>query len=243
MTSPVDSLVERLSKLESGQVSDVLDEAGLPNQALASHIVALAPRSKFAGRASCLRGEPIVSAKHVRSPLPADAFERSAKAGSVIVIATGGYVTGACLGGFVAYSLQREGAFGLVTDGAIRDADEIRDLGFPMFVGALTPINGARRWRLVEADKPVTLPGQTGVPVTIAPDDLILADGDGVVVVPAEGAEQIIADAEELQRIENSIGEELRAGGTRSEVFKSNPRFLHIAGHPWIVARKPGEQK
>ena len=73
----------------------------------------------------------------------------------------------------------------------------------------------------------MTLPGQTGVPVTIAPYDLILADGDGVFVVPAEGAERIIADAEDLQRIEKSIGEDLRAGGKRSEVFKRHPRFVH----------------
>ena len=240
MTSPKDPLVERFAKLESGQVSDVLDEAGLPNQALASHILGLASRSKFAGRASCLRGELIVNVKHVAPQLPADAFERAANPGSVVVVATGGFLAGACLGGFVAYSLQREGAVGLITDGAIRDADEIRDLGFPIFAGAITPINGARRWRFVEADKPVTLPGQTGVPVTIAPNDLILADGDGVVVVPAEGAEQIIADAEELQRIEKAIGEGLRAGGQRSEVFKNNPRFAHVAEHPWAVARKLG---
>lgn len=114
----------------------------------------------------------------------------------------------------------------------MRDADEIRGLGFPVFSAAVTPINASRRWRLTEADATIRLPGQSGLPVAVAPGDLILADADGVVVVPAAAAEQVIADAEELQRIEARIGEALRAGGRRAEVFKANPRFAHIRRAP-----------
>ena len=97
-----------------------------------------------------------------------------------------------------------------------------------MIAAAITPINGARRWRLVEADRPVTLPGHEGRAVTVSPGDFILADGDGVVVIPLQVAEQVIADAEELQRIEREIGKSLRAGGQRNEVMKNNPRFAHV---------------
>ena len=224
-----DSLIDRLSRLDCGQVSDVLDEAGLPNQVLASAIAPLSPGSRLAGRAACLRGEPIVAATHPPAALPPEALERAVGPGSVLVIATGNFLAGACLGGFVAYSLQREGARGLLTDGAIRDADEIRELDFPVFCAAVTPINAARRWRLVEAGRPVSLPGQTGVPVEVAPGDLVLADGDGVIVVPADGAEQIIADTERLQRIERQIGRTLRGGAPRAEVLRQNPRFAHVA--------------
>jgi regulator of RNase E activity RraA len=64
--------------------------------------------------------------------------------------------------------------------------------------------------------------------VLVRPGDLILADGDGVVVIPREVAEQIIADSEELARIEQRIGRELRAGADRRDVFENNPRFGHI---------------
>lgn len=227
-----DALVTRLSRLETGQVSDVLDEAGLPNHALASSLVPVAPDTRFAGRAACLRGEPIITAKTVQPALPPDALEKAVRPGSVLVIATAGFVSGAVIGGFVAYSLKRDGAVGLVTDGAVRDADELRDLGFPVLSAAVTPINAGRRFRLVEAGKPVMLPGQAGAPVFVAPGDLILADADGVVVVPVDGAEQIISDAEELQRIEHAIGADLRAGGARSEVFAKHPRFAHVRPHP-----------
>jgi len=223
-----DPLVARLAQLETGQVSDVLDEAGLGNQVLASTLATLKPNTRFAGRAACLSGEPIITAPNVPSPLPADVLEQVAGAGSVLVIGTGGFRAGSVMGGFVAYSLQRGGCRGLITDGAIRDADEIRGLDFPVCCTGVTPINGARRWRLTKKDVAVPLPGQTHVPVLVQPRDLILADGDGIVVIPAEVAERIVADTEELARIEQRIGRELRTGAARTEVFKNNPRFQHI---------------
>ncbi len=160
--------------------------------------------------------------------LPADILEQAVGIDSILVIGTGGFSAGTVLGGFVAYSLQREGCRGVVTDGAIRDADEIRGLDFPVVCASINPINGARRWRLTKCGAPVPLPGQTTVPVLVRPLDLILADADGVVVVPAEVAEQVIADSEELLRIERQIGRELRAGARRVDAFKNNPRFAHI---------------
>lgn len=223
-----DPLVERLERLETGQVSDVLDDAGLPHHALASHLAPLAPGRRFAGRAACVAGEAIVQTVHPRPSVPADALEQVVGPDTVLVIATAGFTGGACIGGFVAYSLKREGCRGMITDGAIRDADEIRELDFPVYAAAVTPINGARRWRLTAMDAEVAMPGQGGTSVRIRPGDLILADGDGIVVVPAEVAEQIIADSEELMRIERRIGEGLRAGGRRPDVFKANPRFAHV---------------
>lgn len=223
-----DPLVARLSVLETGQVSDVLDEAGLPNQVLSSHLVPLRPGTRIAGRAACLAGEPIVAAANTVPALPLDTLETAVRPGTVLVIGTGGFAAGSVLGGFVAYSLQREGCRGVLTDGLIRDADEIRSLDFPVVCAGLTPINGARRWRLTRRDEPIPLPGQTLVPVLVRPGDLILADGDGVVVVPAAAAERVIADSEALLGIERRIGEALRAGAKRVDAFKDNPRFGHV---------------
>lgn len=222
-----DPLVDRLSQLESGQVSDVMDEAGLTNHALSSALFPLDPASRFAGRAACLRGEAAVAGRHPAAALPADALERTA-AGAVLIVASGGFSGGAIMGGFVAYGLQREGCRAFVTDAPVRDADEIRGYGFPVVASAVTPVNGARRWRYVAAGEPVSLPGQGGGTVTIRPGDLVLGDCDGVVVVPAEHAEQIIEDSETLHGIERAIGAAMRAGGSRPEAFKANPRFDHV---------------
>lgn len=224
-------LVERLADLESGQVSDVLDEAGLPFHALDSSLTSLLPGQRFAGRAACARGASLVKAP--ASPaLPANALENIATEGTVLLIETGGYRGGAVLGGFVAFSLQRAGCRGIITDGAVRDADEIRALGLPCVTAAVTPVNGARRWGLREIGTPITLPGQAGM-VRVAPGDLVLADGDGIVVVPLQIAETIIEDAEVLKRIEKTIDRELRDGGSRADVFERNPRFTHIRPASW----------
>ena len=228
MPPGADLLVARLAKLDTGQVSDVLDEAGLANQVLASTLTPLQARTRFAGRAACVSGEPVISAPHAPPPLPADILEEVAGADTVLVISTGGFNAGTVLGGFVAYSLQREGCRGVITDGTIRDADEIRGLDFPVICASVNPINGARRWRLTKHDVPIPLPGQTAVPVMVRPRDLILADSDGIVVVPAEVAEQVITDSEELLRIEQRIGQELRQGARRVDAFRNNPRFAHI---------------
>lgn len=223
-----DPILDRLSKLETGQISDVLDEAGLPNHALSSALFALIPGKRFVGRAACLKGEPFVQGKAQKPAVAADTMEQVVKAGTVLVIEAGDFQGGALLGGFVAYSLQRQGCQAIVTDGAIRDADEIRDLGLQCVQRTITPVNGARRWRQTQAGEAVHMPGQTGSRVEIRDGDYLVGDGDGVVVIPARVVEQIVEDSEELLRLERKIGVELRAGGTRQDVFKANPRFAHV---------------
>ena len=224
-----DPLVERLGRLETGQVSDVLDEAGLPNHAFSSALAPIGPDARMAGRAVCARGEPLVKLEQgLRRGLGNEAMEGAVRPGSVVVIDAGGFIGGACLGGFVAFTLQRNGARGLIVDGAVRDAAEIRELALPTFSRAVTPVNGGRRWSLVEVDQPIAMPGQSGKAVPVHPGDYILGDADGIVVIPADIVLQIIEDSEELQRIERLIGEELRGGGERAAVFKRNPRFDHV---------------
>lgn len=227
MTTAEDDLIARLLRLETGQVSDVLDEAGLPCHALSSALVPLAA-GRFAGHAVCARGEAAVQGRHARPAMPGSALEYSMRPNGVLVIDSGGFTRGALFGGFVAFSLQRAGCVAIVTDGPVRDADEIRGLGLPVVAGGVTPVNGSRRWQWTDIDVPVTLPGQEGRPVPVAPGDLLLGDGDGVVVIPAAAAAQVVEDAERLAEVEREIGRGLREGGSREEVFKRNPRFAHV---------------
>ncbi len=228
MNASSDDLLVRLARLETGQISDVLDEAGLPCHALSSALVPIAAGSRFAGIAVCARGESAVAGRHARPAMPGEALERAMRPGGVLLIESGGFTRGALFGGFVAFSLQRAGCMAIVTDGAVRDADEIRGLGLPVVAAAVTPVNGSRRWQWTDVDVPIALPGQEGRPVAIAPGDYVLADGDGVVVIPAADAAFVIEDTERLAEIEREIGRGLREGGTRAEVFKRNPRFGHI---------------
>ena len=231
MTKTADDLLARLAKLETGQISDVLDEAGVSNHALSSALTPLTPLTsgtRFAGVAVCARGEASVQGRHARPAMPGEALEKAMHPNAVLMIESGGFTRGALFGGFVAYSLQRAGCVAIVSDGGVRDADEIRGLGLPVISAAVTPVNGSRRWQWTDVGVPIALPGQEGRPVPVAPGDYILADGDGLVVIPAAIAATVIEDTEKLSEVEREIGKGLRAGGTRAEVFKRNPRFAHI---------------
>jgi 4-hydroxy-4-methyl-2-oxoglutarate aldolase len=228
MPQGASALLERLAALETGQLSDVLDEAGLPNGVLSNAIRPLWGGGRMVGVALCARGEPVVQARErLRTP-DADALDRAIAPGSIVLIETGGFAAGSCVGGLMAYSFKRNGCEGLIVDGAVRDSAEIEELGLTTWCRGRTPVNGSRRWGLVEVGAPIRLPGAGGPPVVVTPGDYVVADEDGVVVIPAAAAASIVADAEELARIEGRIAEELRAGGRRGEVFKRNPRFDHI---------------
>ena len=72
------------------------------------------------------------------------------------------------------------------------------------------------------------MPGQTHSQVVIAPGDAIVADADGVMVVPARLAQQVAESAEELERIELVQRNELLAGDDRQAVYERYDRFGHI---------------
>jgi regulator of RNase E activity RraA len=98
---------------------------------LAATLASLKANTRFAGWAACVSGVPIITAPNISRPLPADVLEQAAGVDTVLVIGTGGFGAVSVMGGFVAYSLQRGGCRGLLTDGAIRDADEIAASIFP----------------------------------------------------------------------------------------------------------------
>ena len=228
-SDPLLPLLERLARLDTGQVSDVLDEAGLPHHALASNAFRpVGPAVRFAGVAVCARGEPIVHGLDPRPGLPMTVLDRAVIPGAVVVLDAGGYVGGACVGGFVVSELRRLGCRGLVVNGAVRDVREIAELGLPTFSTAVTPVNASRRWTLVDVGKPVALPCQTVASVMVSPGDLVLGDADGIVVVDRKAALTVVEDAEALAAIEARIGDAMRAGSSRSEAFAQNPRVAHI---------------
>lgn len=219
------SLVERLLALETGQVSDVLDEAGITNHALSDDLFSLT-QTRFAGRAACVRGTPKVDTNIKNRSV--GSLEDVASNGTVLFIDSGGFKAGAVLGGFVAYSLNRNGCQAIITDGPVRDVREIKEVGIGCYAASITPVNGARRWHIKELNVPIQMKGQSSGIITIKPGDFVLADDDGVVIIPQEIASLVIEDAEELSKIEKTIDVELRNGAERNKAFSNNPRFNHI---------------
>jgi len=112
-----------------------------------------------------------------------------AEPGSVIVVESGD-TDYALAGGNVCAIAHRRGVEAFVLDGVIRDIGEVREDGFPVHARGVVPIPG-RKKVVSPLNEPVTCGG-----VTVRAGDIVVADEDGVVVVPAGRADEVLAEAE-----------------------------------------------
>lgn len=120
-----------------------------------------------------------------------------APAGSVLVVDAGD-ASHAVAGGNVCAVAHRRGIAGMIIDGAIRDVEEIRDLGFPVFARSVVPKPGLKAV-VLPLQQPVTCGG-----VLVRPGDLVLADEEGIVSVPAERVEAVLQAVTEKAEVENA---------------------------------------
>lgn len=120
--------------------------------------------------------------------------------GSIIVIATQGIASHANWGGNMAHRASHLGAVGVVTDGALRDLDEMEGYDLTIFAQGASVRAGQHRFATTVANKPVICGG-----VYIRPDDIILGDRDGVIVIPPEHAAEIARKSVELIKTEREM--------------------------------------
>jgi RraA family protein len=151
--------------------------------AMDGRIVALWPGARLAGPAFTVRTPP-GEHRAVR-----EAAEH-APAGAVIVVDASGDLEQALWGDKMSKLAQDRGIAGVVVDGAVRDADAIAALGFPVFAAGRTP-TPPNRDRMGQLGGAVNCGG-----VTVHPDDVVYADADGVVVIPADEHEDILSRLE-----------------------------------------------
>jgi 4-hydroxy-4-methyl-2-oxoglutarate aldolase len=140
----------------------------------------------------------------------------SVRPGDVLVAATGGHLGCAVTGDLVLGMARNGGAVGFVTDGCVRDVAGIRGVGLPAFCAGVTPDSPARNG-----------PGTVGVPVlvggrAVASGDVLVADPDGVVVIPQSRLEEVLARLPVVRAAEAEM-ERRVAEGLRTPPFVSIP--------------------
>lgn len=126
--------------------------------------------------------------------------------GDVIVVDGGGVTTHALMGEIMVRVARRQGCVRVVIDGAVRDSDGIRALGFPVYARGIT-----YRGPFRDGPGAINVPVQVGGAI-VHPGDLIVGDGDGVVVVPRNEAESLIPRIEKALRNEEKVLEAIEAG-------------------------------
>jgi 4-hydroxy-4-methyl-2-oxoglutarate aldolase len=205
-----DDLVGRLARLDSCAVSDAMDRHGFDG--VAAGIRPLTSTARIAGRVVTVKLKPPGGEESTRH-LGTAAIE-AASLGDVIVVDHQGREDAAGWGGILSNAAKHRRLSGVIVDGACRDVDEARALGFPVFATAATPRTA--RGRAVEQsfNEPVTIRG-----IAVRPGDLVLADGTGVVFIPAAQSEAVIATAEEIAAREAEMTRAVLAGQPVSQVM------------------------
>ncbi len=144
--------------------------------------------------------------------------------GDVIVVDACGETETSIWGGLMAGLCQQKGVVGAVVDGAIRDTDEIKALGFPICTRAIVPRSThspySGRMEPIEVNVPITC---GGVPVN--PGDIVLADEIGVVVVSQEEAGEVLARARAQAAKEEETRKRIKEGKTVEELLKEFGRL------------------
>ncbi len=203
-------LIERLTRFDSCALSDALDSLRLPG--VVPGLQPFTVPRRIAGRVMTVQLGNVDGQSSTRH-LGTAAIEVSGP-GDVIVVAHGGHLNVAGWGGLLSLGAVMRGVEGVIVDGACRDVDESRELGLPVYARAVVPLTA--RGRVIETawNEPVTIGS-----LSVAPGDLVLADGSGVVFLPAAHAEKIIDIAEQIAAREQAMARALRSGWPITEVM------------------------
>lgn len=202
--------------LYSAVLSDVLDSIGLPNQTMRPFVRPLDDNSVIFGPARTGLFMPRYGLVPDENPYDIEIeLIDDLKPGDVPVFACGGPIeTITPWGELLTTAAIARGAVGFVTDGLVRDVRAIKSKGFPVFAGGIRPLDSAGRSKMILRDTAVECAG-----ARIEPGDLIFADVDGVVVLPAARANEVIEKAQEKVTGENITRDEILAGNKLADIY------------------------
>jgi 4-hydroxy-4-methyl-2-oxoglutarate aldolase len=209
VTLPDDRMAEisaRFDALYTAAITDVLDRLDLMHQTVPSELLPLRPGMRLAGPAFPIEGRPHADMEYEPSIRKVLQMLGEIPGGHVAVYQTHGS-TAAHFGELSVISVKTRGCVGAVIDGGCRDIDYILREDFPVFCRRITPEDCIPRWEIQAWGHEVTLGD-----VRVRKGDYVMADGDGIVVIPAEVIEEVLVAAEEVATTENLVRDVVREG-------------------------------
>jgi len=204
---------ELKEKLYSAVICDILDEFGYRNQAMNHYIRPLTPDFVAVGRAFTVLATDVYEVPAEPYKLELEAVD-SVKKGEVIVAKCNGTNSCGFWGELLSTCVVRNGATGAIIDGLTRDSKRIIKMGFPVFARGTSPADSKGRSEVVAYQVPINCGG-----VFVNPGDFVFADLDGIVVIPKNMVDKVIAKALEKVSGENTVRKELRSGVSAKEVY------------------------
>src|SRR3984893_7850065 len=203
---PIISVTDRLRGCYTGAVYDVLRAKGYPSQTLPASIRPLNIQQVVAGPVFTIEGKRDDSLTEHESLLKWCELLSKAPANTVLVCQPNDHAL-AHMGELSAKTLAYKKVLGYIVDGGCRDSAHIEKLGFPVFCKYFTPVDIVGKWAAASFGEPV----QVGE-VTLLTGDYVLADRDGIVIIPAAIAAEVVEETEEVLRKENLVRKAILQG-------------------------------
>ncbi len=220
-----EELQRRMASVSAANVADGCVRLGLPVRFGPPLLRPVAPGSRIAGRA--------LPARHTGSvDIFLEAFER-AEPGDVLVADNGGRLDEACIGDLVVIEARTAGLSGVVIWGLHRDTADIQEIGLPVYSLGSVPAGPTRLDpRPADALEVATIGNWT-----LTSDDLVIADDDGVLFVPADRAGEVLELAAGIRDTEKEQAERARLGVTLRAQFNFGQYLERRAEAPSLTFR------
>jgi 4-hydroxy-4-methyl-2-oxoglutarate aldolase len=194
-----EDLIDGFRLVEAASVSDAEEQLFGKKMYMSHDMRPLFP-TKFAGRATTVlmhAEENTEGSKAIQGMM--DAIDE-APAGSVYVMVLENGLDYAGLGGLMSTAMKYRGLAGAIVDGGVRDTPQVTKLQFPVFSRGIVPSTTVNHYRVTGHNVPVTCAG-----VPVRQGDIIVADMDGVVVVPKDRAAEVLKKAQQMDQTEHSM--------------------------------------
>lgn len=214
MPPPPFALADMRTHFTAAVVCDTLDAEGYPNQSPRVPLKPLTVPGVLVGRCKTTLWADMAHPDPKPYELELKAVD-SCRPDDVMVCAAGGSVRSGIWGELLSTAARNNGCVGVIADGAVRDVVRMRRMGFPVCARGTVIYDSKDRQRVIDLDVPVMIDG-----VTFCPGDLVVADDDGVVVVPRAVEAAVVRRAWEKVHAENEVRDAIAAGMLATEAFK-----------------------
>jgi regulator of RNase E activity RraA len=214
MTDTNTDILARLGAIDCCALSDALDRLKLTGQA--TGFPQQSGTGRIVGRAITVRlgtGDPPPGPPRHLGTTAIEAADGS----SIIVVEQRTGVEAGCWGGLLTLGAIQRGVVGVVADGPVRDIDEARSYGFPIFTNIVTSYTARGRVVEKETNGPITI----GT-VTVRPGDYVVADNSATIFIAPDTVGAVLAVAEEIVAREAAMAKAIRAGTPISDVMGGN---------------------
>ena len=210
------ALFDTLRRVSTDSAAGVLVKKGLSNQWVKGPMPLRLDFPRTVGRAFTMRfiplREDIPGALARKLPVNRDAVEVMPP-GCIAVADARGTRDAATFGDIVVTRMAKRGVAGIVTDGAVRDRMGLIASKLPIWMNGITAPPPGARLMLVAWQEPISCGG-----VAVFPDDVVIADADGVVIIPAGLADEVAAKGFEQERIDEWQLAQISRGVSLSEL-------------------------